>query len=265
MKTLYLSDLDGTLLGSNQRLSPYALEVLNNFDGLFSYATARSIVTASKVTAGFVPKIPAICSNGSFILELDSRKILQGKYFAQSEIDFATQVISQSGTYPFVNTYLNDAERVLFYRHENSAGFQKYLDDRQNDPRFMWIDSAEGLFEGAVFSFIYVNELSRLKPLHETFAQDNRFYSLLHKDVYSPDWFLEILPKAANKATAALELKKMLGADRLVVFGDGANDIPMFEVADESYAVANAIDELKAIATGIIGTNDNDSVVKFLQ
>ena len=50
-----------------------------------------------------------------------------------------------------------------------------------------------------------------------------------------------------------------------MVFGDALNDISMFEIADESYAVLNAVDELKAIATGIIGSNDEDAVANKLK
>jgi len=50
-----------------------------------------------------------------------------------------------------------------------------------------------------------------------------------------------------------------------VVFGDGLNDIPMFEIADEAYAVAGALDELKQHATGIIGSNEEDAVANFLK
>ena len=39
----------------------------------------------------------------------------------------------------------------------------------------------------------------------------------------------------------------------------------MFKIADESYAVANAMDELKKIATHIIGSNEEDSVVDLLK
>ena len=50
-----------------------------------------------------------------------------------------------------------------------------------------------------------------------------------------------------------------------MVFGDSLNDISMFEIADESFAVANARDELKKIATHIIGSNEEDSVVDLLK
>ena len=51
----------------------------------------------------------------------------------------------------------------------------------------------------------------------------------------------------------------------MVVFGDSVNDIPMFKAADEAYAVANAIDELKAAATAVIGSNEEDAVAAFLK
>ena len=39
----------------------------------------------------------------------------------------------------------------------------------------------------------------------------------------------------------------------------------MFEIADESYAVENAVDGLKKIATGVIGNNNEDCVANFLK
>jgi len=50
-----------------------------------------------------------------------------------------------------------------------------------------------------------------------------------------------------------------------VVFGDGKNDIDMFEMADECYAVENAVDELKALATKVIAGNNEDAVAKWLE
>lgn len=53
MKTLYVSDLDGTLLRSDAKTSAYTNQVIHQLtsDGiLFSYATARSYLTATKAT-----------------------------------------------------------------------------------------------------------------------------------------------------------------------------------------------------------------------
>ena len=60
-------------------------------------------------------------------------------------------------------------------------------------------------------------------------------------------------------------MKERYDFGKVVVFGDSVNDLPMFRAADESYAVANALEELKGIATGVIGRNDEDAVAHFLE
>ena len=72
------------------------------------------------------------------------------------------------------------------------------------------------------------------------------------------------MPKAASKANAIAQLKASLGCDRLVVFGDGMNDADMFAIADVSCAMGNAVDELKTMATYVIGGNNEDGVAKWL-
>lgn len=64
---------------------------------------------------------------------------------------------------------------------------------------------------------------------------------------------------------AIQQLKAMFNCEKVVVFGDGKNDIDMFEIADEGYAVSNAHETLKEKATGIIGSNDEDGVAKWLE
>ena len=83
-------------------------------------------------------------------------------------------------------------------------------------------------------------------------------------DIYSHATWLEVSHKQANKREALQKLKDILAAEKVTCFGDHLNDIPMFEVADAKYAVANAEDALKEIATEIIDSNDNDGVINFL-
>ena len=72
------------------------------------------------------------------------------------------------------------------------------------------------------------------------------------------------MPLDTSKARAIRQLQSLLNCEKLVVFGDGKNDMDMFELADESYAVQNAHEDLKRIATGIISSNDEDGVAKWL-
>ena len=70
------------------------------------------------------------------------------------------------------------------------------------------------------------------------------------------------MPKGVSKASAIKQLKEYLHCDKIICFGDGKNDIEMFQIADESYAMCNGHEDLKAIATAVIGLNDEDSVAK---
>ena len=71
---------------------------------------------------------------------------------------------------------------------------------------------------------------------------------------------MEVCPRNCTKAKAILKMKEQYGFRKLVVFGDSVNDLSMFRVADEAYAVEKSLDELKAAATAVIGSNDDDAV-----
>ena len=59
--TLYVTDLDGTLLTPEESLSPFTVRVINRLveQGVsFTYATARSLHSSSKVTQGLTKRLP---------------------------------------------------------------------------------------------------------------------------------------------------------------------------------------------------------------
>lgn len=85
MKTLYVSDLDGTLLRSSQTTSEFTNNIINNLVNkgmIFSYATARSFITAQEVTNGINVKIPFIVYNGAFVIDNVTKEILIANYFS---------------------------------------------------------------------------------------------------------------------------------------------------------------------------------------
>ena len=85
------------------------------------------------------------------------------------------------------------------------------------------------------------------------------------QDKYRGAYLLEICPRGATKAQAILKIKERYHCDKIVVFGDSMNDISMFEIADESYAVANSCEELKKMATHVIGSNNEDCVIRQIE
>ena len=79
MKTLYVTDLDGTLLRSDERISDLTNEIINGLIErglLFSYATARSYQTSHKVTSGLNASFPLIVYNGAMVVDNKSGEFL---------------------------------------------------------------------------------------------------------------------------------------------------------------------------------------------
>lgn len=72
------------------------------------------------------------------------------------------------------------------------------------------------------------------------------------------------MPFASGKGVSALEIKQAANASRLITFGDHYNDVPMFDVADVSYAVATATDEAKSAATFVLnGETVADAILRL--
>ncbi|WP_285944566.1 HAD family hydrolase [Faecalibaculum rodentium] len=78
---------------------------------------------------------------------------------------------------------------------------------------------------------------------------------------------LEILPKGYSKGKTLKRLMEMKGwnKDEVVAFGDGENDVSMFEVVDDSFAMANARDFVKAKARYETASNADNGIVQGLE
>lgn len=268
-KTLYISDLDGTLLQLNERLSAFGCQTLNQLVAsgmLFSYATARSYHTARKCTAGLDAKIPLIVYNGALIVDNQTGEILTENIFSSRQAADIYALLKQCGIHPIVYSLIDGVEKFSYDQTAVPLPTRNFLDQRRGDGRDHPLTGDEHLLDGKVYYFSCIDETARLltadRLIREQFGEICN--QVCQKDIYSGDQWLEIMPAAASKANAARQLKNITGADRLVAFGDGKNDLPLFEAADECYAVANAHPLLKSAATGIIGSNTDDGVVKWL-
>lgn len=265
MSTLYLSDLDGTLLRSDQRTSAYTNATINRLASegmLFSYATARSFHTARKAARGLDARIPLIVYNGAFIIDNVTHELLATNLFTSEEANRILCKLLAADVSPIVYC-LDDQERFVYNRHRINRITQDFVDSRQGDPRDTPVESDADLARQGTFYFTCIDTEDKLAPLNELFRDE--FTCVYSKDIYSGAQWLEIMPKAATKAQAARQLAKLLGCDRIIAFGDAMNDIPLFEAADECYAVANAAPALKARATAVIAGNDEDGVARWLE
>lgn len=269
MKTLYVTDLDGTLLNTRDTISDYSKKTINGLvekGMLFTYATARSLTSASVVAKGLSTKIPVIAYNGAFIIEPSDGKILSSNFITEKQKEFLKEVFRENNVSPLVYAYVDGVEKVTWRTALENEGIQRYLSLRKGDKRLRPLteNEAERLYDGDSFYYTCIGEKEELQPVYEALKDHEEFHVLFHQELYRPEYWCEILPKKATKANAILKLKKLWNCDKIVSFGDAVNDIPMFEISDECYAVENAVDELKKTATGIIAGNEEDGVAKWL-
>ena len=251
VKTLYVSDLDKTLMRSDKTLSPYTVSTLNRLirkGVLFTYATARSIQSAREITFGLEMTLPAVIRNGTTLADNATGKLLWKAVFSAEEKEILMTRLPELGPCGFVSTYFGDDMMKYCLAGEHSPGMWTYIEEHRNDPWFAAVGTLQEMFAGSPGYVTLVDRKENLESARARMKAYPGWEVVFQQDAYSPDYWLEICPDNSTKAKALLRLKAEIGADRLVVFGDSVN----------------AIDEVKAAATGVIGSNDEDSVARFI-
>ncbi len=266
--TLYVTDLDGTLLSKEERVPAYSREKLNRLVGeglLFTFATARSLLSAQRATDGLNLNLPFILYNGGLIYDPVARKAIFHALLEEEWKRYLLSVLREYEISPMVFGAVGERERLAWHTGRESYGIRRYLQRRAGDDRLFPTQREDVLLDGNVFYFKCIGPAEQLGRAWDLLKYDPRFICIFHPETYSSDYWLEIFPRAATKANGVKFLKQYLGAERAVCFGDTSNDSDMFDICDEKYAVMNADDWLKAKATGVIGYCEEDGVAKWLE
>lgn len=267
MKTLYVTDLDGTLMRDDKTISDASVAILNRLlsQGIcLTYATARSLNSASKITKDIFFHLPVILRNGTILANPQSKREIEISVFGK-ELQYIRRILTDNRIPGFATAYLGGQEVKLYLADRMNDGFWDYLHNHSDDNRLRMVNTEDALYEGKTCYFTFIAPKEELQPLYECAKKIRGINCVFQQDNYRPEYWLELFPQNATKATAIQRAKKLCGCQKVIVFGDSVNDIPMFCMADEAYAVKNAIDELKAIATGTIEDNNSDGVAKWLK
>ena len=115
-----------------------------------------------------------------------------------------------------------------------------------------------------VNKYMFADDPNKLKEIYPLIPQ--AFFDK-YTVVYSAPFFLEFLNKETNKGKAISHLCKYLNIDasEVMAIGDEENDYSMLEFAGYKIAMGNANPKLKAIATHITDTNNEDGVGKIVE
>ena len=270
MRTLYISDMDGTLLQSNGKMSEFTKEKLNEFHNKgipFSVATARSMISAMPILQGVHFAAPIVLMNGVFVYDTETKRAVKYHEIEHSVLQKILNLFYEKNLHPFMFLYSDDYKLSIKYTEFDNDGMKEFYDERVDllEGRFTQTDNLTVIEKNQHPVYINYYALPELlddvvEKLKEVPQIDFAYY----KDSYSDDWLIEIYSHTASKANGAKEVKEIVGADKITAFGDNLNDIIMLKGADTAVAVENAVQQVKEIADVIIGNNNDDSVVKYI-
>jgi hypothetical protein len=268
-RTLYVSDLDETLLGADGALSDIAREVLGRLLGegtAFTVATARSPLTSLRALEGLPLSLPLVTYSGATAVDPADRSNLWWEHFDARSLKPLVGAALAAGVTPIVFWLDGDDDKVSWVRGAETSGVDTFLESRQGDPRLApvdgWdeIDHDKGFFVSIRGEYPVVRRLSRMI---RAISWGTGCTLALSGTRESGVGVLDVTPSGATKGSGIRRIAEDHGFTRVVAFGDGANDLPLFAEADESYATAAASDEVKAAATAVLDAGD-DAVVHFL-
>ncbi|MGL4453078.1 MAG: Cof-type HAD-IIB family hydrolase [Sarcina sp.] len=268
---LYISDLDGTLLNQNREVTEYSKIVINNLidKGLdFTIATARTPGTVVEILKGININKPIALMNGVFLYDLNKKEYLKVREIEKEKVIKILNILESFNKTSFMYGIKNNHLNV--YHKEILLDLDKvYFDERKNS-KYKTFELVTNYYEAIedlqVVNFMILDKEEVIKVLFEKLSIIEGINIAYYKDVYDENcYFIEIHSDKASKKQAVADLKEIYKPNKVICFGDNLNDLSMFEVANEKYAMENAVQELKAIATGIIESNENDGVARYLE
>jgi Cof subfamily protein (haloacid dehalogenase superfamily) len=257
---LIATDMDGTLLRSDDTVSDATLAELDRWrdDGVpVVLATGRPPRWMQGMRE-LLGHGTAVCCNGAVLLDLAGFEVLSEEALHPELLDSITGELrrQQPGTWFAV-------EYGFEFRHEPIY-----------KPR--WDVDVPGVAEATLAEMVAA-PVAKLLARHEDLARDE-FMALVEAVVgdratvtnSSSDALAEISAAGVTKATgiARVAAEHGVGPEDVVVFGDMPNDIAAFlwvrEAGGRAVAMANAHEDLLAVATDVTDSNDDDGVAAFL-
>ncbi|MGP2888845.1 HAD family hydrolase [Serratia marcescens] len=250
--TIIISDLDGTLLSSNGRISEATFEWISHWlkqDRHFIIATGRHYRNVIGYFDG-LPRIPdLITSNGAMINDKLTFPIEKCRLNCLRQL----KVLADFHEVSF-SVFTEEGWHVTEYNEMIvSHDFKAIMTPSK---QFFNLNAFKGLFFGDPEKLLLLQNY-----LREGFSD--------YVSVRSDECWLEIHWKEINKFAALKNFLKESKLDKkmTIAFGDGLNDVELLKGCTLGVLMDNAMPELKSILHGhpITVSNDSEGVRIFLE
>lgn len=255
------SDLDGTLLSPQHRLTPFArttLQALVARDIHFVFATGRHHIDVGQMRDKLGIPAYMITSNGARV------------HNAAGELIFSHNLYSDIASELYALKYQD--ENILTHVYRDDEWFMsRHHPDEQNyfqESEFMYQLYEPGLLptDGISKVFFTSSDPASLLPLEQ--AIEARWGDRVNVSFSLPTC-LEVMAGGVSKGHALEAVAKQLGHSlkACIAFGDGMNDVEMLSMAGKGCIMHNGQQRLKDTLPSleIIGSNADDAVPHTLR
>lgn len=260
MIKMIVTDLDGTLLNENSKVSYETreyLKKLKNMGYIIVIATGRIYASALKATDGAEFANYLITDTGSCIYDMSNSKPIY-----KNNID--KKIVEK------LLDYYNDNFRYIFICDKNYI--YKYSDDIENS-NIVKTTKDKNVILNSVTSISHIsismkNNDEVMKLYHKLLDDIKELDFDIMQDSFSDRKWIEISAKNVSKYNAISSLATLLHIDNseIMAFGDGLNDIDMLEKCGQGIAMKNALIEVKRIANNVTSDDNNhDGVINYLK
>lgn len=267
-KTLYISDLDGTLLNSQSQVSAASRDMLNRLiadnDINFSIATARTPATVVQLMHGIDSRLPYIVMTGAAMWQ---DGLINQTYLRPEDVECLSELSRKYGIRPFFYTY--NGRVIESYHLPTMDDYERrFVSQRRNSPykRFLFQNSMPVAKKEHTMLVFVAGDYEKMGNVYNEAKSRLKCEMTYYRDIFnSKVGFLEVMAEGVSKARAVERLKQQVGADRVVVFGDSPNDLSMRKVADLFIAPSNAVEEVRHVADEVTQSNDDDCVARWIE
>ena len=267
--TLVVFDMDRTLLNAQSKISSYTGETLGLMrdKGIdYTIATGRTLQAALQPLDNNGFNRSMVLKNGAVIWEPSERSYSHHHLLTPHEVNDVIGIFIQSQLTPFVFS-LEHGERHAVYHAPLREGYEIKLAHLFEKERELPLQSIEEMPTDAhVINVWAMGAQEAVNRVVDYVAHHPQLvaYSGIALKEQGLAW-LDVHHSKGSKGNGIRHVAETSGYSEIIAFGDGDNDLSLFEIATESYAVSNADDELKELATEVIGHHDEDGVARFLR
>ena len=261
------TDMDGTLLDPKGQLDLPRLEKildkLDQCDIRFVIATGNEVHRMRQLLGHLAERVVLVVANGARIFE--NNELIQAQTWDDAMVDKALGhfkgrecqdqfvVTAMNGGFVKKGTIFTELDKFM------TPEMIEKLYQRMN-----FVDEFEpNLFGGVLKMSMVVGE----ERLDSVLQEINDLFDGHVRAVSSGYGCIDILQDGIHKAWGLVELLKRwnLKPEQIMAFGDSENDIEMLELAGISYAMENAEDAVKEVATKIAPANSQAGVYQVLE